>query len=129
MSPRSAISTAKTPALELVERFIGAWNAETQGERRRLLEASCNQQTRFSSSAGEHVGVEAQLDTIAAFHRQFPKGRCSARVLMEHHGWVLVAWLTEFGDGRPPLPGIDAGVIGPGGRFSQIVSFSPVPPP
>ncbi len=113
----------------LVAKFIGAWNAETPSECRRLLEAACNQQTRFVSSSGEHMGVDAQLDSIAAFHRHFPKGRCSARLLMEHHGWVLISWVTEFGDGRPPLPGVDTAVIGPGGRFTQIVSFSPVSVP
>jgi hypothetical protein len=114
---------------QLVARFIGAWNAETGSERRRLLELTCNQQTRFTSAQGEHMGVEAQLDAIAAFHRHFPKGLCKARLLMEHHGWLLIAWVTEFGDGRPPLAGIDTGVLGPGGRFAQIVSFSPVPLP
>jgi len=123
------VPAEKSRAVDLVAKFIGAWNAETQSERRRLLEATCNQQTRFVSSYGEHMGVDAQLDAIAAFHRQFPKGRCSARLLMEHHGWVLISWLTEFGDGRPPLPGVDVGLVGPSGRFLQIVSFSPLSVP
>lgn len=72
------------------------------------------------------MGVEAQLEAIEAFHRQFPRGRCSARLLMEHHGWLLISWITEFGDGRAPLRGIDTGWVGHGGRLSQMVSFSPV---
>jgi hypothetical protein len=120
------MAAKKSNAAELVAKFIGAWNAETLGERRRLLEATCNQQTRFTSSFGEHMGIEGQLEAIAAFRRQFPRGRCSARLLMEHHGWLLVSWVTEFGDGRPPLRGIDAGSMGPGGRLAQMVSFSPV---
>ncbi len=107
--------------------FIGAWNAETLGERRRLLEATCNEQTHFVSSAGEHWGIGAELESIAAFRRQFPRGRCAAQLLLEHHGWVLIAWTTEFGDGRPPLRGIDTGHLGSNGRFAQLVSFSPVP--
>ena len=121
------MATTASRASELVAEFIGAWNAETQSERRRLLEATCNQQTRFVSTYGEHMGVEAQLEAIAAFRHQYPRGRCSARLLMEHHGWLLVSWVTEFGDGRVPLRGIDAGLIGPGGRLAQMVSFSPVP--
>ena len=112
---------------ELVAKFIGAWNAETQYERRKLLEATCNQQTRFIGSYGEHLGIEGQMDAIAAFRRQYPRGRCSARLLMEHHGWLLISWITEFGEGRAPLRGIDAGLIGHGGRLAQIVSFSPIP--
>jgi hypothetical protein len=117
----------KSSANELVAKFIGAWNAETQSERRRLLEATCNQQTRFISSYGEHMGIEAQLEAIAAFRRQNPRGRCSARLLVDHHGWLLISWVTEFGDGRAPLRGIDTGLIGAGGRLTQMVSFSPVP--
>jgi hypothetical protein len=121
------MAAERSRANELVAMFIGAWNAETQFERRRLLEATCTQQTRFISSYGEHMGVDAHLEAIAAFRRQFPRGRCSARLLMEHHGWLLVSWVTEFGDGRASLRGIDTGLIGPSGRLIQMVSFSPVP--
>jgi hypothetical protein len=120
------MAAERSRANELVAMFFGAWNAETQFERRRLLEATCNQQTRFISAYGEHMGVESHLEAIAAFRRQFPRGRCLARLLMEHHGWLLISWVTEFGDGRAPLRGIDAGLVGPGGRLTQMVSFSPV---
>jgi hypothetical protein len=121
--------TEKPSPAELVAKFFGAWNAESPAERRKLLEATCNQQTRFVSSRGEHMGVEAQLEAIAAFRRQYPLGRCSAQLLMEHHGWLLISWVTEFGRGRPPLRGMDAGLIGPNRRLTQMVSFSPVPSP
>lgn len=121
------MAAVRSRANELVGNFIEAWNAETQSERRRLLEATCNQQTRFISSYGEHMGIEAQLEAIGAFRRQFPRGRCSARLLSENHGWLLISWITEFGDGRAPLRGIDTGLIGQNGRLAQIVSFSPVP--
>ncbi len=120
------MAAKKSTATELVAKFIGAWNAETQSERRCLLELTCNQQTRFVSAPGEHMGVEAQLEAISSFRRQFPKGRCWARLLVENHGWLLISWVTEFGDGRAPLRGVDAGLVGPSGRFSQVVSFSPV---
>lgn len=121
------MAAKNSKAAELVAKFIGAWNAETQFERRRLLESTCNQQTHFVSSHGEHMGVESQLEAIAGFRRKYPRGRCSARLLVEHHGWLLISWITEFGDGQPPLRGIDAGLIGHGGRLTQMVSFSPVP--
>ena len=116
-------------AEEVVAQFIGAWNAHYESEARQLLEATCNEQTHFVSAHGEHWGLSAQLSSIGAFRRQYPKGRCSARLLAEHHGWILVAWTTEFGDGQPPLTGIDAGLLGASGRLTQMVSFSPLPAP
>ena len=116
-------------AEEVVAQFIGAWNAHYESEARQLLEATCNEQTHFVSAHGEHWGLSAQLASIGAFRRQYPKGRCSARLLAEHHGWILVAWTTEFGDGQPPLTGIDAGLLGASGRLTQMVSFSPLPAP
>jgi hypothetical protein len=113
-------------AAEVVSQFFAAWNAPYEFEARKLLEATCNEQTHFVSAYGEHWGLSAQLESIGAFRRQFPKGRCSGRLLAEHHGWILVAWTTEFGDGRPPLVGVDAGLLGAGGRLTQMVSFSPV---
>jgi hypothetical protein len=116
-------------AAEVVAKFIGAWNADYESDARKLLEETCNEQTHFVSAHGEHWGLSAQLASIGAFRRHYPKGRCSARLLVEHHGWILVAWTTEFGDGRPPLTGLDAGLLGPGGRLTQMISFSPVPAP
>ena len=116
-------------AEEVVAKFIQAWNAEYEFEARQLLEATCNEQTHFVGSHGEHWGLSAQLASIGAFRRQYPKARCSGRLLAEHHGWILVAWSTEFGDGRPPLTGIDAGLLGATGRLTQMISFSPLPAP
>lgn len=121
------MSSPRRDAAEVVAKFIAAWNAEYEFEARQLLEATCNEQTHFVSSHGEHWGLSAQLASIGAFRRQYPKGRCSARLLSEHHGWILVAWTTDFGNGQPPLTGVDAGLLGPSGRLTQMISFSPVP--
>lgn len=114
---------------EIVARFVGAWNAETLGERRRLLESTCNQQTHFASAYGEHTGIDAQLESIASFRRQFPRGNFSASLLKEHHGWILMGWTIHFGDGRPPLRGVDVGALGQNDRFVRVISFSPIPGP
>jgi hypothetical protein len=114
---------------EVVAKFIAAWNADYEADARRLLEASCNEQTHFVSTTAEYWGLSSQLRAIGEFRRQYPKGRCSARVLSQHHRWVLVSWKFDFGDGQTPLTGVDAGQFDAAGRLIQMVSFAPVSVP
>ncbi len=116
-------------AQTLISKFVGAWNAETQGERRRLLEACCNQQTHFASTQGENTGLETQLEAIRVFRLHYPRAIFAASLLMEHHGWLLLSWAINFGDGRPILRGIDVGTLGDNGRLVRMISFSPIPTP
>lgn len=113
----------------IVEKFSEAWNVEDPAERRRILEATCTEATEVSSPYGEHHGIEAQWKEIGEVRAQFPKFRCSWKVLAQHHNWLMDAWTSDFGDGRPPLRGIDVVLVGPEGRIAKVVSFSPVTAP
>lgn len=107
-------------------RMIDAWNSNDPAERRRLIEATCTEETEVLSPYGEHRGIAAQLDDIAKIRAQFPEAHCTDRVLAEHHGWVLDLWSTDLGDGSAPLQGIDVSQFDTDGRLIRVVSFSPV---
>jgi hypothetical protein len=109
--------------------FIAAWNADHEADARRCLEASCNEQTHFVSTTAEYWGLSSALKAIGEFRRQYPRGRCSGRVLAQHHRWVLVSWKIEFGEGQTPLTGLDAGQLDAAGRLVQMISFAPVSQP
>lgn len=113
----------------LVEQVKASWNVEDPEERRRLVEATYNEAVEVSSPYGESRGIAAQLKNIAEVRAQFPRLRCTGKVLSQHHGWVMDAWTTDFGGDRPPLHGIDVSLLDSTGRILKVISFSPVPPP
>jgi hypothetical protein len=113
----------------LVEQVLAAWNVEDPEERRRLVEATYSEDIEISSPYGESRGIPAQLESIAQVRAQFPRLRCTGKVLSQHHGWVMDSWTTDFGGVRPPLHGIDVSLLDSEGRILKVISFSPVPSP
>jgi hypothetical protein len=111
---------------QIHERASRAWNVEDPTERRRLVEATCSPELEVSSPYGETRGIEAHLQEIAQVRAKFPNLRCTGRVLVTHHGWTMDAWITEFGEGSPPLHGVDVTHFDDAGRITKIISFSPV---
>jgi len=111
---------------KLVRDHLESWNVADPATRLRLVKATSSARAHVSSPYGEHAGTAAQVESIAQVRTAFPALRCHGKVLGEHHGWVLVAWTTEFGGRRRPLQGIDVFQLDPKGRISRIVSFSPV---
>jgi len=114
---------------QVLDKFIEAWNVDTDADRRRLLEETCSPDIEISSPYGEYRGIDRQLVEISQFRKQFPDGRCRARVLSQHHLSLLQTWTTEFGGVRPPLTGIDCVQFDSSRRIVRNVSFSPVIPP
>jgi SnoaL-like domain len=113
----------------ILAQFIEAWNVDDPDERRRLVESTCEEAVEIVSPYGAHRGIAAQIEEIEQFRKRFPKGRCTAKVVAQHHGWVMDTWTTEFGDGSPALHGVDVSRINEAGRVVQVISFSPVPAP
>ena len=114
-------------AERIVAQFTEAWNTNDPKERRRLIEATCSEATEIVSPYGQHRGISAQLEDIDQVRKQYPKARCTATVLAQHHGWVMDSWTTELGDGQAPLHGVDITLIDYNGRFAKVISFSPLP--
>jgi SnoaL-like protein len=111
------------------KRFIEAWNVLDSADRRRLLEETCAPEIEISSPYGEYRGIDKQFEEISAFRKRFPEGRCTTRILSQHHASLLQAWTTEFGGGRSPLTGIDCIQFNGAGRIVRAISFSPLAAP
>ena len=110
-------------------KFIEAWNVRDTADLRRLLEETCAPGIEISSPYGEYRGIDRQFEEISQFRKQFPAGRCVARIVSQHHNSILQAWTTEFGGVRPPLSGIDCVQFDDRGRIVRATSFSPVAAP
>jgi len=111
------------------KKFIEAWNVHDPADLRRLLEETCDSKIEISSPFGEYRGIDQQFEEISRFRAQFPNGRCTTRILSQHHSMLLQAWTTEFGGVRSPLTGIDCVQFNEAGRIVRTISFSPVAAP
>ena len=110
----------------VAEKFIEAWNVDGPTDRRRLLEETCSKGIEVSSPYNEYSGIDKQFEEISRFREQFPRGRCRARPISQHHESLLQAFTTDFGGDRPPLTGVDCVQFDDSGHVVRIVSFSPV---
>jgi len=109
---------------EVIAAFAGAWNADDDVERLRLLAASCSPDAVFVSPGGSELGAAALSDSIGQFRRAFPASVVSFGSPDEHNGFVRVAWVTEFGNGQLPLAGDDFAQLAADGHITLLVSFN-----
>ena len=120
------MTTFRRDLTAVAQKFIDAWNVESDSERRHLLEETCAKEIRVSSPFGEYSGIDRQFEEISQFRKTFPRGRCRTRPISQHHESLLSAFTTDFGTDRPPLTGVDCLQFDERGRVARIVSFSPV---
>lgn len=111
-----------TPA-EAVAAFAAAWNTDDDGQRLRLLTASCLPDAVFVSPQGQTTGTGAVSASIGEFRRAFPVAVVNFGAVDEHSGYARVAWTTALNNGHPPLTGQDFVQLGADGRILLVVSF------
>ncbi|HVA89304.1 MAG TPA: nuclear transport factor 2 family protein [Chloroflexota bacterium] len=108
---------------EVVELYIGAWNARDEGERRTLLEQCWTDDGTYTDPQSDERGREQLSAHIEGLHGRMPGARFEVMAGPDHHHrYVRFIWrLTSAG--APPLEGMDVGELAPDGRLQSIVGF------
>lgn len=109
----------------VTERYIAIWNETDPGKRRDLIGWAFSEGAVYLDpmlSGSGHAGIEAMFEGVQA---QLPGAVVSLVGEPDaHHDWVRFTWqLVLPGEAESFIEGTDVGLIGPDGRFEQIVGF------
>ncbi|MGO8960842.1 MAG: hypothetical protein ACLQFR_26220 [Streptosporangiaceae bacterium] len=110
-------------AVEVIAAFAAAWNAQADAERLLLLADSCLPDAVFVAPQGTTAGTAGLSTSIGEFRRAFPVAVVKFDLPDEHSGFVRVAWIAHFNNGRPALTGEDFAQLAADGRIRLLVSL------
>jgi len=113
-------------------RYIAAWNARDEAERRALIAATYTEDARYIDPARSGKGHDGLSSMIATVHQQFPpayrfrlKGGVEA-----HNGYARIQWEAGNEAGAPlHFIGTDVIELSADGRIRAVTGFVDQAPP
>ena len=123
-----ALPHAQQPPQDVLDRTIAdyaaAWSEPDPARRRAYLEKVWAPGGTYTDPATHAEGVDALLNAIAAFHKQFPGVKIVATSHADyHHHMLRFSWRMTDGAGATRMEGIDFGELAADGRIKRIVGF------
>lgn len=117
------------PAATTAETYMLAWNTPDREVRRCLLASAWSERGRFVDPTADVVGVDALVDHIGGYLKQFPGTRIEpSGPVMAHHDVIHFPWRIVAG-GKTVIEGKDFGQLDRQGKLVLLVGFFPSPPP
>jgi hypothetical protein len=111
--------------LQIVERYIAAWNEKDAQRRRELVDALWAEDGSYTDPLADAHGREEIAGLIGAVQQQFPDfvftlgGDVDA-----HHEQARFAWhLGPAGAAEPVVVGFDVAVLNGGGQIRSVYGF------
>ena len=116
------------PRATAAETYMLAWNTAERDVRRCLLSAVWSERGRYVDPSADVTGVDALVDHIGGYLRQFPGTRLEpTSPVVTHHDVVHFTWRVVAGT-KTMLEGKDFGRIDGDGKFLLIAGFFPTAP-
>jgi hypothetical protein len=111
--------------VELYKRYVTAWSAISDQERRKILDAVLDTEIVYRIPRMEGTGHPVVIADMNEFQTKFPGGQFALHSVSEHHDVALMEWQLILPDGTPGVLGHDAIRVTPEGKLGQIVTFAP----
>jgi hypothetical protein len=109
---------------EVIEAYIGVWNATDDAARRRLLDSCWAADGTLTGPHYEVVGRAAMEAYCTGFQERNRGARVVATSGVDaHHDVVRYGWRIDRGDGSVLAEGEDTVIIGPDGRIARVLMF------
>lgn len=109
---------------DVVGRYLRFWNADSDGERRRLAAETFTDDVEYSAPIGVLTGPDALTDTGRQFIEHFGTITFRARETPEgHHDRARLRWEIRLGDDRTFATGTDVITIAGDGRVRSVTAF------
>jgi hypothetical protein len=110
--------------IDLVDRYIAAWNADDADQRQDLIASAWSETGRYLDPLMEgngHAGIDAM---VAAVQDRFPGHRFKRTSAVDAHNSVVrFAWSLGQEGCAPIVKGVDFGVLSQDGRLESITGF------
>ena len=117
--------------VDVVNAYVGAWNAGDADARRELLERAWSNDGVYSDPSAEVHGRDALIAHIGEFaNNPEMKGFSLARIsgVDVHHNVLRFDWALKDAADKTVIAGVDFGVLADDGRFESITGFfGPMP--
>lgn len=109
------------------ETYASSWNTASEGERRRLFEASLNGSCRYTDPLARTEGWDALADYMRQFQSQIPGGHFVTTYFMAHNGKSIAKWEMRDGADTPLGDGISYGEYDADGKLIAMTGFYETP--
>jgi SnoaL-like domain len=117
--------SAMTAALDLVRRYLGAWNEDDSDVRRSAIEDVWAEEGRYVDPLAAVAGHEEISALIGTVREQMP-GHVFRLLdgVDAHHNLVRFGWeLVPAGGGESIVEGFDVAIIDDDGRIGNVLGF------
>ena len=108
---------------QILDTYLGAWNANDPSERATLLERTVAEDVVFIDPMKQLVGRDTLAAHIAEVRATYPGVTFASGGQVDAHNNVLrTPWVAKR-DGEVVLRGLDVDEVGPDGRLTRILGF------
>lgn len=112
-------------ALNLYQRYVEAWKAVPDEQRRAVIEEVLDENARYSTPQHDSGGRQTIIADIEAFQQQFPGGRFDVGDVSAHHDTALLTWVLIDSDGKEHARGHDQILVSSNGQIVSLTTFAP----
>ena len=109
------------------ERYLTAWSAIGEEERRRVLEDTVSSEIDYFDAMVRLSGRDALGAHLYGFQQRRPNYSFSLANYLQHNDAVLANWLMRDDSGKVLVSGYDSIRLDAEGRIASIVGFSDIP--
>ena len=119
--------TASEPMSETIAAtwltYVGAWNAQSQTDRERLLSEVTATNSHYNDPNVELKGHKALADYMAGFHKQMPGAHFVLTRFISHHQQSIACWNLCDSSGNTVFTGISYGTYDARGKLTAERGF------
>ncbi|WP_028103574.1 nuclear transport factor 2 family protein [Pseudoduganella violaceinigra] len=110
--------------MQIVEKYLAAWNERDADERRARVIDAFTQQAAYKDPLMQGAGHDAIDALIAAAQGQFPGHRFALDGAPDsHHDVVRFSWTLGVPGNAPVAKGTDMALIAGDGRLASVTGF------
>jgi hypothetical protein len=121
----TAVVLSNQVAWDVYRRYVDAWKAIPDEQRRGIAESVLADGIRYSTPRHATGGRQTVIDDMAAFQAKFPGGHFDIGDVSAHHDVALLTWILVSGDGTVVAKGHDQIRVSADLAITELITFAP----